>query len=171
MIPLETATRALEIIRVIAPIHKHEIRRSVITVLPSVVRCALVEQGAGKIGVCGIFHGEREANLGWEMTEQTLVSGNLFDEFIVFEGCGANGGENCFKQFDLLFRVLGKLGRRKFKAFVDLLEAGHGKGGWKGREGRVARRHETFLDYTVIQFFPKAVYRVSKTLLSTKNAY
>ncbi len=125
VIVFETTIWFFKVVEVIAPIHKHKIRRSVITVLPFIVRCALVKKCAGEIGVGGVFHGEGEANIGWEMAEEGFIGGDFLDEIVVFEGCGADGRKDCAEKLSLLFSVLGKLRRRKFKAFVDFLKTGH----------------------------------------------
>jgi hypothetical protein len=129
VISLEAATRALKVIEIVSPIYKQQFIGTgfvpVTIVFPSVVRSALVKECAGEVGVGGIFHGEGETNIRWEMTEQSLVGGNFFDEFIVFEGSGTYGRKNRLKQLDLLLRVLGKLRRRELKALVNFLKTRH----------------------------------------------
>ena len=59
------------------------------------------------------------------MAEEGFVGGNLFDKLVILERRGADGREDSTEQLGLLFRVLGELRRRKFKAFVDFLKTGH----------------------------------------------
>jgi len=129
VIPFEVSTRTLEIIRIISPIYKQKFVGTafipIAIIFHFVVRGALIEKCAGEIGVGGVFHGEGEANIGWEMAEEGFIGGDFLDEIVVFEGCGADGRKDCAEKLSLLFSVLGKLRRRKFKAFVDFLKTGH----------------------------------------------